>query len=226
MEITDIALILGKMYDEMEALHQKWLDLQDARVKWVQENAKQIKPLMPKKGGIYEIIDRDKIPGLRLSFKDAQAPNGRLFARILNNAVAPLYLLRSYDKCLTVTCDICDEELNKLDIYQTSVGIDNLKPVEKLENEKINEPTKVYVMIDEHTGAYKIGRSKNPKIREKTLQSEKPFIRLLFAFDGINEHERQLHEMFKEKRIRGEWFDLSYSDIVKIKQFFGVEDDL
>jgi hypothetical protein len=42
----------------------------------------------------------------------------------------------------------------------------------------------VYLMIDKNTGYHKIGFSKNPKHREKTLQSEKPTIELLHKFEG------------------------------------------
>jgi hypothetical protein len=80
--------------------------------------------------------------------------------------------------------------------------------------------TQIYVMIDKNTGYYKIGRSVNPKIRERTLQSEKPTIEMIFSYLGLSSDEKELHEMFFEKRIRGEWFDLNGTDIQKIKNFF------
>lgn len=81
------------------------------------------------------------------------------------------------------------------------------------------EPTEIYVMIDKSNGYYKIGRSKNADRREKTLQSEKPTIELMFKFGGVKGDEKILHEMFKEKRIRGEWFDLNGSDLINIKEY-------
>ena len=74
-------------------------------------------------------------------------------------------------------------------------------------------------MIDKNTGYYKIGRSVNPSIREKTLQSEKPTIEMLFNHDAEVKDEKELHNMFSEKRIRGEWFDLNGSDLCKIKDY-------
>lgn len=74
---------------------------------------------------------------------------------------------------------------------------------------------KTYLMIDEKTRFYKIGRSENPKYRERTLQSEKPSIRMLFAMNV--DVEKILHEKYSEKRIRGEWFCLSEDDIKDIK---------
>ncbi len=83
-----------------------------------------------------------------------------------------------------------------------------------------NTATNIYLMIDHNTGYYKIGRSMNPAIREKTLQSEKPTIELIFSYEGCFNDERYMHEYFSDKRIRGEWFDLTGSDIIKFKQYF------
>ena len=83
-----------------------------------------------------------------------------------------------------------------------------------------NNTTKIYIMIDKNTGYYKIGRSINPNFREKTLQSEKPTIELLYTFDALCKDEKKLHNMFISQRIRGEWFKLSDSDIDIVKDFF------
>lgn len=64
----------------------------------------------------------------------------------------------------------------------------------------------VYLMIDNSNGTYKIGFSKSPKRREKTLQSEKPVIQLVCYFSAKKSVESDLHELFHEHRIRGEWF--------------------
>ena len=75
-------------------------------------------------------------------------------------------------------------------------------------------------MIDKNTGLYKIGRSINPKIRERTLQSEKPTIELLYFREGYDLDEKFLHNFFKDKRVRGEWFDLNFEDRQFIKEYF------
>jgi len=80
----------------------------------------------------------------------------------------------------------------------------------------------VYLMKDHINGAYKIGISNSPEYREKTLQSEKPSIELIeskqFQKRKIAEtFERLLHEYFKNKRIRGEWFQLDNADIIDFK---------
>lgn len=63
---------------------------------------------------------------------------------------------------------------------------------------------KTYLMVDNNTRLYKIGRSKNSEYRERTLQSEKPSINMLFVINI--DVEKILHERYSEKRIRGEWF--------------------
>jgi len=74
-----------------------------------------------------------------------------------------------------------------------------------------------YVMFDKNTGYYKIGQSTQPKIRERTLQSEKPTIEMYLCVKSSKEKESELHSKFREKRIRGEWFDLNESDLDYIK---------
>ena len=80
----------------------------------------------------------------------------------------------------------------------------------------ICEP-KTYLMRDTFRGYYKIGKSKDPKIRETTLQAEVPTIELLHVIErGI---ETYLHKKFNAKRIRGEWFNLSKADVNYIKSY-------
>ena len=76
------------------------------------------------------------------------------------------------------------------------------------------EKTKTYLMLDANTGYTKIGRSKDPKARERTLQSEKPSITLFAICDDLVESE--IHKYYEKKRVRGEWFDLSDEDIENI----------
>ena len=73
-------------------------------------------------------------------------------------------------------------------------------------------------MHDPHTGLVKIGRSTDPRVRESTLQSEKPSIKLLFFAPAPAALERQLHARYDDKRVRGEWFRLDPSEIEQIRQ--------
>ena len=81
----------------------------------------------------------------------------------------------------------------------------------------------LYLMHDTRNGYYKIGMSKEPQYRERTLQSEKPSIELvctkeLPSRDIARAFESALHNVFAEKRIRGEWFELSEYDVAILKK--------
>lgn len=81
----------------------------------------------------------------------------------------------------------------------------------------------VYLMHDKRNGYHKIGVSKEPKYREKTLQSEQPAIEMIcskrYPSRKIAEAiEAALHKAYAEQRVRGEWFDLSPVDIQMLKE--------
>lgn len=80
----------------------------------------------------------------------------------------------------------------------------------------------VYLMVDTVNGFHKIGISNKPEYRERTLQSEKPSIELIaskqFPSRVIAESiEKALHNSFKQRNIRGEWFQLTQDEIEQIK---------
>ena len=83
-------------------------------------------------------------------------------------------------------------------------------------NERVSGSSiqKTYLMKDSNTGLTKIGKAVDPKYRERTLQSEKPTISL-FAVCEDNV-ESKLHEQYKDKRVRGEWFNLTGEEIKNI----------
>ena len=86
--------------------------------------------------------------------------------------------------------------------------------------ERSGRMTRLYLMKDNLSDLYKIGRSISPKARERTLLSQAPSISLIWISDWVNrEYEKKLHRIFKEKRIRGEWFDLTEDDIKYIKGY-------
>jgi len=79
----------------------------------------------------------------------------------------------------------------------------------------------VYLMHDKSNGFYKIGISKDPQYRERTLQSEKPTIEKICAKEfptrPIAEAiESALHKSYGAKRLRGEWFNLDEADVINI----------
>lgn len=66
---------------------------------------------------------------------------------------------------------------------------------------------------------YKIGKSNDASIRVTELGILLPFrIEVIAVWKVANHHEaeRLLHEQFAQKRINGEWFNLSYADMRKM----------
>lgn len=74
----------------------------------------------------------------------------------------------------------------------------------------------VYLLSDGEF--FKIGYSKNePTIRQKGCQTGNARqLKLVASIPGSIGLERSIHRTFASKRVRGEWFDLSQSDIRKV----------
>jgi hypothetical protein len=65
----------------------------------------------------------------------------------------------------------------------------------------------------------KIGKTKNIKRRLDGLQTAHPDELVLYKFIQTEKHhelEQELHKQFKSKRIRGEWFELTLTEIDKV----------
>ena len=103
--------------------------------------------------------------------------------------------------------------------------IENYTPIDEYNNfnDNIKEECFLYLMIDTTNNHHKIGISNNPIYRERTLQSEKPTIELVTSKKFPSRQialsiERALHETFKAKNIRGEWFVLNEMEVNEIKE--------
>jgi hypothetical protein len=83
----------------------------------------------------------------------------------------------------------------------------------------------IYLMEDLRNRSFKIGRSKTPGKRERTLQSEVPQVVMRISIPAEEECERQLHSHFVSKRFRGEWFTLTNDDLVWIVAFLKANGD-
>lgn len=67
---------------------------------------------------------------------------------------------------------------------------------------------------------YKIGRSRQPDKRIKTLKIQLPFPVEVFALipcERCIDSEMALHELFGDKRVNGEWFHLSPNEVAWVK---------
>jgi hypothetical protein len=86
---------------------------------------------------------------------------------------------------------------------------------------KKKKPQKGYVyLLQSPTEAYKIGRTKAPQDRIKTFGVKMPFeveYIALIKTDDMVKLEVNLHNKFTDKRIDGEWFELSLEDVEYIK---------
>lgn len=83
-----------------------------------------------------------------------------------------------------------------------------------------------HIYIMECGGKYKIGNSKNVERRKKQLD-HRPFpVQIIYKspeLENVIEYEKELHEVFENKRISGEWFDLDAKDIDIIKSNLELE---
>lgn len=99
----------------------------------------------------------------------------------------------------------------------TRAKISRLRLQAKLER---SESTVLYFyLISDGTGAYKIGRSNNPTKRLSALQvgSSRKLVLIHYAEINQPEVEQALHEMFDEAKERGEWFNLTNTQLAFIK---------
>lgn len=101
--------------------------------------------------------------------------------------------------------------LIKKDVF-TNIFTMNIQEVAALVGNKI------YLMFNPRNGYTKIGRSIKPKARERTLQGEEPQTEIIALWHSPKSTEKKLHSTFKSKKIRGEWFNLEISDLLKLKK--------
>lgn len=79
-------------------------------------------------------------------------------------------------------------------------------------------------LIQSPTGAYKIGRTKDPSNRMKTFTVKLPFeVDYVCVIETADMYtlEGDLHLRFNSKRVNGEWFRLEPQDVEHIKELAG-----
>jgi len=79
----------------------------------------------------------------------------------------------------------------------------------------------IYIAKCNHTGYYKIGYSiKNTKDRIAQLKTANPTLDLYKSIAVKNIlFEKELHKIFEEKKVRGEWFDLEFKELSYIELY-------
>jgi len=222
------------LIDEIENFNSQILELKkivkdkkEEFINWCQQNSRNIKKLFPQKNKIYQITDIKNAFYHSYSFNNNDYDENEIYYFKPLDTTFKAKQTINLDSALVLSVEgnllnSSYHKLNKSYMFHDRIKISHIKEIEKTEDPKViaNTFTQIYVMIDKNTGYYKIGRSLSAIKREKTLQSEKPTIELLQTFNGKLIDERNLHTMFKHKRIRGEWFDLSGSDMQSINTYF------
>lgn len=77
----------------------------------------------------------------------------------------------------------------------------------------------VYLIGTSTYGWYKIGKAKTPEVRVKDLGILLPFkLKVYGVWKAKNHHllEKTLHEIYKDQRINGEWFEFDGEHISSI----------
>jgi Mn-dependent DtxR family transcriptional regulator len=74
----------------------------------------------------------------------------------------------------------------------------------------------IYLAFDFKTQLTKIGFSDSPQIREKTLQTAAPTLRIIFTAEGTKTTEKELHKRYKDYHVILEWFALDKATIKAI----------
>lgn len=85
-------------------------------------------------------------------------------------------------------------------------------------------PGWIYLIRERSEGHYKIGKAKDAEVRTRTFEVVLPIkIDPVCKIPTGNRHqlERELHDMFADKRVAGEWFALDDSDVEFIKSLAG-----
>lgn len=79
--------------------------------------------------------------------------------------------------------------------------------------------TTVYV-LKSGRNTYKIGFTADPKKRFLSIKSSNHNVEMIRLYHGKTSDEKQLHKMFSEKRLHGEWFMLDQNDLIVIDEYF------
>lgn len=102
--------------------------------------------------------------------------------------------------------------IDKTEFYREFFGNKSLTP-------ETDECDHIYLMLNKRNDYIKIGKSKRPSFREKTLQGDEPDIDMITFWQAPSQVEKELHKRFKDKRQRGEWFKLSFIELKQIKEY-------
>lgn len=119
-----------------------------------------------------------------------------------------------------------EKEQKRLRLLDEQIENDLKAIIEQSEHKKTNSSKSyLYLMKCNRTGYYKIGRSKNPAHRERTLQAETPTIQMVASFKDKDFYEKAWHIHFEKERLRGEWFNLTRAQVAYFCHLMRKSDD-
>lgn len=211
-ELNDISITEDFLFDYDLPIKESYLPFEYTRILHFQCSVLKIELLIYKHGFWCDFIEILEI-GDRLYFNSnsiQNVPIKNVFPFLFADNNQAILV----DDIFWINVNLADNYLDYsiiqdyLRLNDSEFGTKNLNP------KPSNNDIKTYIIFEENTGYYKIGKSKQPKIREKTLRSEKPNIKMILVCD--KNIESYLHKKYKDKRIRGEWFDLSSDEILDI----------
>lgn len=116
-----------------------------------------------------------------------------------------------FSRSKVVKCNPCRAEF----LIQESER--RINSVEYQQKYHVNSKGFVYVIYSP-TGIYKIGRSRNIDDRLKSFSV--PGLEIYHFFFTYHSpiHEKMLHEIFKHKHVKGEWFALNADELEQLKK--------
>lgn len=151
----------------------------------------------------------------------AQLNDGREIL-LCDNSIPNSAYLKRYAAAIEQTLELSKSDIDEIN---DQIEAERLSAIAKLKQprektRRHNQAQFAYIMINKRNGYYKIGISQKPSYRERTLQSQEPEIELIYVSSGNYgwEEEMMVHAHFREKRMRGEWFNLTIADVEKAKE--------
>lgn len=107
-------------------------------------------------------------------------------------------------------------ELEKEEFYNRHFNHEKQPSSPVASNPQPPKPGYIYLFHGHNTSWYKIGISKFPGSRAKTLETKAPFRIVTVAYydvDDMKSVEAWWHQTFAHRRTNGEWFELDEYDV-------------
>jgi hypothetical protein len=96
-----------------------------------------------------------------------------------------------------------------------------LSELPEAKNKKKKISGYIYLLFDETIEVYKIGLTKDLKNRVRGIQAQScsriSLVKSVFTDDTFG-NESRIHSMFENKRVQGEWFKLTDSEVDLVKE--------